>query len=175
MDTLRRTRSLGVGALAVLLGATVAAGCGGSSHSAAATASATTTPTALSIAQQRADYLSAVAVYNAAGSKFLRQFNSLPQSATATQLAAISVPLANALQTTDTRLLAIPFTGQTRTDVDTLARDSAAVIGVLDTASGVTADTADQWDQGFVADFTKTHTDADIIRTDLGLPQAPAS
>jgi hypothetical protein len=50
-----------------------------------------------------------------------------------------------AFQTTDSRLLAIAFTGQTRSDVDTLARDSAAMVGVLDSVSGLNAANAIQW------------------------------
>ena len=76
------------------------AGCDGSSHAAATTsthAAATTTgpgtsaaPATLSLAQRRADYLSAVAVDNARSSKAQTAFNSLGSNATAAQYAAIA-------------------------------------------------------------------------------------
>ena len=154
-------------------------GCGGSAASTTTAAAASPTqagitaaPSVSSNADPQAAYLDAVAPVNTAIGTF-RTAVSAKTPRNAAQALAVSGPLAGALQTFAPRLLATPFTGQTRTDAITLVRAAGTLAGTLDSASTLKVFDGGQWVEYVIGGLTQVQYDAQIVRDDLGLRSPP--
>jgi len=158
-----------------------ASGCGASAASTTTAAGAATTtqagiatvPAALSSADARAAYLNTVAPLNTAIAGFRTTISASTPSNPA-QALAVSGPLARALQTFASRLLATPLTGQTRTDAITLVRETGTLAGTINSASTLRVFAGGEWEQYVIGVLTQVQYDEKIVRADLGIPATPS-
>ncbi len=86
----------------------------------------------------------------------------------------MSGPLARALQTFASRLLATPLTGQTRTDAITLVRETGTLAGTINSASTLKVFAGGEWEQYVIGVLTQVQYDEKIVRADLGIPATPS-
>jgi len=139
----------------VLSGAVVLAGCGGSSKPASAAAR---------------QYLAIIAPANQAVDVFEAGLKALPSSTTATAYVKITMPLAAAFSTVDQKLLQGSWPANIRPDIRTLTGADSVVIADLGKVATVNAVTFSAWESQLSKDLGKILPQADLVRTDLGLP-----
>jgi hypothetical protein len=133
----------------------VLAGCGGSSNAA--------TPAAK-------QYLAIIAPANQAIDVFDAHLKALASSATAATYVKITAPLAAAFSTVDQKLSRDPWPANARTDIQALTVADSAVIADLDMVATVKPGTISAWERQLTNDLGKILPQAELVRTDLGLP-----
>ncbi len=117
-------------------------------------------------------YLAIVAPSNAAAATINGELGAdgttIPTATVAKQVA----PVIAALGTFDTKLTTYTWPPQARADVKSLLSADAALIGALQSVSGVTSYSASTWETTVSSDQQESGVDADEVRHDLGLPPA---
>lgn len=136
------------------------------------TETAAPTTTTLSTAQYAAKYLAIVNPANAAVSTMDTQIQALPSSATAAQISPIVAPAAAAMNTAISQLSAVQWPGQTETDMRTLITDEGPVVGDLTALESVNGLTVSSVVAKLSEDAGTAKSAADIVHSDLGLPQS---
>jgi hypothetical protein len=161
-----------------ILGAVAIAACGSTSTTtktktvAAAPLSSSTsissTSRGVSKAQAAKAYLADVAPANSAGDAFKKSINN---NSTGPQIAQAARPLISAYNAANNKLDQLaqlyPPAG---TDLKALVNSDSHVVADLSDASTVTSTNSGSWIQQLTTDLTSTKSDANIVRSDLGLP-----
>lgn len=139
----------------VLSGVAVLASCGGSSKPASRAAK---------------QYLAIIAPANQAIDVFEAGLKALPSSATTATYVKITAPLAAAFSTVDQKLLRDSWPANARTDIRALMVADSVVIADLGRAATMKPVTFNAWERQLSKDLGKILPQAELVRTDLGLP-----
>jgi hypothetical protein len=123
-------------------------------------------------AQFAAQYEAIVAPANAAQQVETTAAKALPSAPTAAQLTPVVAPVIAAFQAMDSRLAAVKWPGQTEVDIRKMISDDGAVTGDLEAFESANAITASSVETKLEQDEGLISTDVDLVRADLGLPQA---
>jgi hypothetical protein len=136
----------------------------------ATTTTAAPATTSESAAAQQ--YLADIAPYNAAVSTAQTALNSATEMS---QLPAIIGPAVTAMQNADNLLLRQQWPAGVRQDIKTKVAADGAVIGDLTSLETANASDASSIEANIGRDANASAADANIVRSDLGLPPPPGS
>ncbi len=139
----------------------VATGCGGSSPA-----------TPLAQAQAGQIYLSDLAPVHSAVNAFLTATTAWNLTTTRAEATANAAPLMAAIRTFDSELASTPWPASATTDVQTLIAEDKVIIADLTALDAITHATIGAWELKIAADTNVDASDSNLVRADLGLPQA---
>jgi hypothetical protein len=141
--------------------AVVATGCGGTSPA-----------TPLPEAQAGQMYLSDLAPVHSAVAAFLTVTTTWNLTTTRAQATADAAPLMAAIRTFDSELSSTPWPANASADVQTLITEDKVIIADLTGLDVITHATVGAWEVNIAADTDVDASDSNLVRSDLGLPQA---
>jgi len=139
----------------------VASGCGG-----------TSTATPLPEAQAGQTYLSDLAPVHTAVAAFLTTATAWNLLTTRAETTSDAAPLMAAIRTFDSELSTTPWPANATADVQTLITEDKVIIADLTALDAITHATVAAWEVNIAADTNVDASDSNLVRSDLGLPQA---
>ena len=165
------------GGLVALVAVALVAGCGGGGQKAVDNVTATSTAPAQAQTSPSQDdlgqkYLAIMNPVNAKADEFSKKANAWNDQTTNTQASNDAAPVIAAIDDASNKLLRVPWPASTATDVKELTRAMAAMSGDLGGLQTLSMLDASSWATQFSQDVSTAHTDANIVRADLGLPPA---
>ena len=149
------------------------AACGGSPSGSAAShppGSSTTTSAPITVKAAAQEYTSDVAPALRAMSAFQTAASAWGNQTTQAQMVADARPLIDALQTVDQKLTDGTWPQVAQQDIHTLVSDVAPLVGDLQGLSTLNLLDVSTWESQLQRDASIEHTQADVVRHDLGLP-----
>jgi hypothetical protein len=150
--------------IALALLGVLAAACGG-----------TSAPTPLSQAQAGQDYLDDIAPVHTTAATFATDVTTWNLTTTNAEAAADAAPLIAAEQSFDAGLASTPWPATATSAIQTLIAQNKVIIADLEELSTITRAAVPAWEIKIDEDTVTDATDSNMVRSDLGLPQATLS
>jgi len=139
----------------------MASGCGGTSAA-----------TPLSQVAAGQDYLADLAPVHSAVAAFLAATTTWNLTTTRAETTADDAPLTAAVRTFDQELASTSWPANATADVQTLITEDRVIIVDLTELDTITHATIAAWELNIAADTRVDASDSNLVRSDLGLPQA---
>jgi predicted homoserine dehydrogenase-like protein len=117
-------------------------------------------------------YLSDLAPVHSAVAAFLTATTTWNLTTTRAQATADAAPLMAAIRTFDSELSSTPWPANATADVKTLITEDKVIIADLTALDVITHATVGAWEVNIAADTNVDASDSNLVRSDLGLPQA---
>jgi hypothetical protein len=109
---------------------------------------------------------------HAAVSAFLTAVTAWNLTTTRAEATAAAAPLTAAVRTFDSELASTPWPSSATAAVQTLLAQDKVIIADLTALDAITHATVAAWEVNIAADTDVDAADSNLVRSDLGLPQA---